>query len=77
MLDRDKEYTGTVVWFRPDKGFGYGFIKLDNDTKELFVHYTGILNEGFKSLKKGQAVKFRVGENRRGEEIAVDVSVNE
>ncbi len=49
---------GVVKWFNDSKGFG--FIALDGDDEEIFVHYSSIDIEGFKTLKEGQAVVFDV-----------------
>lgn len=63
--------TGTVKWFNDGKGFG--FITPANGGKDLFVHHTNILGEGFKSLAEGQQVSFNVGNGPKGE-FAMEVS---
>lgn len=65
--------TGTVKWFDSKKG--YGFITGENG-KEIFVHFTGIVSNGFKSLNEGQKVEFEVGSGAKGEQ-AVNVTVVE
>jgi len=62
--------TGTVKWFNDSKG--YGFITPDDGGKDLFVHHSGIVAEGFKSLSEGQKVEFNVGQGPKGEN-ATDV----
>ena len=59
--------TGTVEWFNDAKGFG--FITLENGT-DVFVHYSAIAGEGFKSLEQGQRVEFEVTEGRKGPQAA-------
>ena len=54
---------GTVKWFNNQKG--YGFIS-DEQGHDVFVHYSGIAAEGFKSLEEGQAVEFEVTEGEKG-----------
>ncbi len=54
---------GTVKWFSPQKG--YGFISGD-DGQDVFVHYTAIAGEGFRTLEQGQRVEFEVAEGRKG-----------
>ncbi|HEX6194302.1 MAG TPA: cold-shock protein [Jiangellaceae bacterium] len=54
---------GTVKWFNAEKG--YGFIAVDGGS-DLFVHYTGIDMEGYRSLEDGQRVEFEVGQGPKG-----------
>jgi len=54
---------GQVKWFNEKKGFG--FIEQDGG-KDLFVHYTAIQGDGFKSLKEGQRVRFEIEETAKG-----------
>lgn len=54
-------YTGTVKFFNSDKGFG--FIKVDNSDKEVFVHFSAILVDGYKTLNEDQAVSFDIVSN--------------
>lgn len=62
---------GKVKWF--DNKKGYGFI-LTDDGHEVFVHYTGIVAEGFKSLSEGQTVEYEIGSNDKGVQ-AVNVTI--
>lgn len=55
--------TGTVKWFDSAKGFG--FITSD-EGNDVFVHFSAILSEGFKTLEEGQKVSFEVVEGARG-----------
>ena len=55
--------TGTVKWFNADKG--YVFITVDNGD-EVFVHFSEIQGEGFKTLEEGQKVEFEVTQGNRG-----------
>jgi cold shock protein len=63
---------GSVKFF--NSGRGYGFITPDNGDKDLFVHFSAIMNEGFKTLDNGARVDFEVREGRNGHE-AYDVRV--
>ena len=67
-------YLGSVIWF--DNKSGYGFIQWDKDgdpQKDLFVHFSDINCEGFKTIKKGQKVSFTLGKNNKGQPKATDV----
>ena len=56
--------TGTVKWFNADKG--YGFITPDDGGKDLFVHHTAIVGEGFRTLGEGEQVEFEVTQGPKG-----------
>ncbi|EAG5200980.1 cold-shock protein [Listeria monocytogenes] len=58
---------GKVKWFNNEKG--YGFIKSDGG-EDIFVHFTAIQGDGYKSLEEGQAVTFEVVEGNRGAQAA-------
>lgn len=60
-------YNGTVKWFNDEKGFG--FIQLEDNSKDIFVHHNEINNRGYgrTSLKDGQKVTFNIGVNKKGE----------
>lgn len=70
----ENKHEGLVIWF--DNKAGFGFIEWENP-KDMFVHFSDICCEGFKTLKKGQKVVFGVGENNKGQPKAVDVRVVE
>jgi CspA family cold shock protein len=55
---------GTVKWFHEEKG--YGFIEPDDGSEDLFVHYTGIVGSGFRSLEEGDKVTYEETRGRRG-----------
>ncbi len=55
---------GSVKWFNEAKG--YGFIAQDNGGPDVFVHYSNITGNGFKTLKEGQQVEFEIGQGPKG-----------
>ena len=54
---------GTVKWFNDQKGFGF---ITDENGKDVFVHYSGLVMEGYKTLEEGQAVEFELTEGAKG-----------
>ena len=59
--------TGTVKWFNAEKGFGFIATEEGND---VFVHFSAIQTEGFKTLEEGQKVNFDLTEGPRGAQAA-------
>ena len=57
---------GTVKWFSEEKG--YGFVSPDEGGEDLFVHYTGIEGEGYRSLEEGERVSYEPIRGRKGEQ---------
>ncbi len=69
MAERE---TGAVKWFNSTKG--YGFITRDNDRGDIFVHYSSISGDGYRSLEEGDRVEFAVIDGEKGPQ-AQDVTV--
>ena len=72
----DEKFVGTVIWFDPKKGIG--FLSWEKDgvkQKDMFVHFSDIVCEGFKTILKDQKVSFGIGVNRDGRPKALEVTV--
>ncbi len=59
---------GVVKWFSNQKG--YGFITPDGGGKDVFVHHSAILGDGYKTLDEGQSVEFEVSQGPKGEQAS-------
>jgi CspA family cold shock protein len=64
---------GTIKWFNENKGFG--FIKPEDGSQDVFVHFTAIKEEGFKTLAEGQEVEFDIVQGEKGLQAANVVKV--
>lgn len=69
----DERVQGTVKWFNGDKG--YGFISRE-DGDDLFVHYSEIQSDGFRTLNEGDTVEFEITQGKKGLQASKVVVVN-
>jgi len=67
-----EKFVGTVIWF--DARLGFGFIHRDGE-RDIFVHWSDIASDGYKTLKKGQQVAYSVGTNHRNQPKAIEIVV--
>ena len=73
MLGQGEELIGKVRWFNNAKG--YGFIGRE-DGKDVFVHYSAILKEGYRTLSEGESVEFEIVQGAKGPQAANVRKVN-
>lgn len=59
---------GTVKWFSDQKG--YGFVTPEGGKKDVFVHYSALEGEGFKTLREGETIEFEVTNGPKGEQAS-------
>ncbi len=62
----EQKITGVVKWFNNTKGFG--FIKVDGRDSDVFVHYSAITGNGYRTLNEGDRVSFVISQGQKGEE---------
>jgi cold shock protein len=75
-MTNNEVFYGEVIWFDPKRGFGFIDWEIDGvKQKDLFVHFSDITVEGFKTLFKGQKTSFGLGVNKNGVAKAVNVLV--
>ncbi len=67
-MSESTRLTGTVRWFSRVKG--YGFIQPDGGDKDVFVHYSAIIGEGYRNLTEGQRVEFIIEDSTKGPQAA-------
>ena len=67
--------TGTVKWFSASKG--YGFIARPDGSPDVFVHFSAIQTEGFRTLREGDKVEFEVTQGKKGLQASSVVVINE
>jgi CspA family cold shock protein len=76
MSEDNTVYFGICCWFDPKRGMGFLEYEIDGvKQKDMFVHFTDIIMEGFKTLYKQQRVSFQIGTNRHGDPKAINVTV--
>ncbi len=73
MKEEHRLAKGKVKWFDAKKG--YGFIK-QTEGRDVFVHFSGILSEGFKSLRAGEEVEFEISDGPKGPQAVKVLKVN-
>lgn len=72
----DQKFYGEVLWFDPKRGFGFiGWEKDGVKQKDMFVHFSDVNCEGFKTLYKHQKVSFGLGTNKHGDPKAINVEI--
>ena len=64
MNDNSGVSRGKVKWFNNDKG--YGFIQVEDEKEDIFVHYSAIITKGYKTLEEGQTVEFELKQGEKG-----------
>lgn len=77
MSDDDKVvYTGEIIFFSSSKGYGFISWQIDGITqRDIFLHYSDLVMNGFKTVYKSDRVSFSIGKNMRGEPKAIEVVV--
>jgi cold shock CspA family protein len=75
-MSEDEKFYGEVLWFDPKRGFGFiGWEKDGVKQKDMFVHFSDVTCEGFKTLYKHQKVSFGLGTNKHGDPKATNVEI--
>ena len=79
MMSEDKEletHLGEIEWFSPKQGYGCATWEKDGvKQRDIFVHFSDIAMDGFKTLFKSQRISFQIGKNKNGDPKAINVQV--
>jgi cold shock protein len=76
MKMENKSYKAEVVWFSIKKGFGFLSWEIDGvKQKDMFIHFSDIAMQGFKTIDAGQKVSFEIGSNKNGDPKAINVQI--
>lgn len=74
--NKDTIYYGEVLWFDGKRGYGFAQWEIDNvKQKDIFIHFSDLNMEGFKTIYKGQKIQFQIGANKHGDPKAICVQV--
>jgi cold shock CspA family protein len=77
-MSSESKFSGTVIWFDPKSGFGFiSWEKNGVKQEDMFVHFSDIVMESFKVLKKNQLVSFKIGKNNKDKPKAIEVVVED
>jgi len=69
----DEKFQGSCIWFSDQRG--YGFLRIDGDPKDIFVHYSNVNMEGYKTLKADQRVEFEIAPIEGKGRHAINVNI--
>ena len=75
-MSNNEKLVSEVIWFDSKRGYGFVSHVVDGVKQpDLFVHFSDIVSEGFKTLYKGQKISYEVGVNKHGQPKAIEVAV--
>ena len=75
-MEDNKVYEGVVIFFNPRSGFGFlGWEKDGVKQPDMFLHFSDINVDGFKTVKADAKVSFSIGKNNRGQDKAIEVNI--
>lgn len=75
-LEDSERHFGVVAWFSPQKGYGFVTPSGDQNKSDIFLHFSQIVMEGYRSVEPGSKVSFLIGDNHRGP-MCADVRIED